>query len=94
MKTKFDFKKIFSKLIIILIGIYVVLTFVKQQEKLNSYNSNIDYLSSTIDEKKEYKEELIATKDNINSLEYIESVAREKLNMYMPNEKVYIDIGS
>lgn len=94
MKTKFDLKKIFSKLIIILIGIYVVLTFVKQQEKLNSYNSNIDYLSSTIDEKKEYKEELIATKDNINSLEYIESVAREKLNMYMPNEKVYIDIGS
>ena len=94
MKTKFDFKKIFSKLIIILIGIYVVLTFVKQQEKLNSYNSNIDYLSSTIDENKEYKEELIATKDNINSLEYIESVAREKLNMYMPNEKVYIDIGS
>lgn len=94
MKTKFDFKKLFSKLIIILIGIYVVITLVKQQEKLNSYNSNIDYLSSTIDEKKEYKEELIATKDNINSLEYIESVAREKLNMYMPNEKVYIDIGS
>lgn len=94
MKTKFDFKKLFSKLIIILIGIYVVITLVKQQEKLNAYNSNIDYLSSTIDEKKEYKEELIATKDNINSLEYIESVAREKLNMYMPNEKVYIDIGS
>ena len=94
MKTKFDFKKLFSKLMIILIGIYVVITLVKQQEKLNSYDSNIDYLSSTIDEKKEYKEELIATKDNINSLEYIESVAREKLNMYMPNEKVYIDIGS
>lgn len=94
MKTKFNFKKLFSKLIIVLIGIYVVITLVEQQNKINSYNSNIDYLSSTIEEKQEYKEELIATRDNINSLEYIESVAREKLNMYMPNEKVYIDIGS
>ena len=30
---------------------------------------------------------------NINSKEYIEEVAREKLDMYLPNEKVYIDIS-
>ena len=32
-------------------------------------------------------------KENINSPEYIEEIAREKLNMYLPNERVYIDIG-
>ena len=94
MRKKFDFKKLFSKLMLILIGIYVVMTLISQQKKINAYDSNIDYLSTTIEEKSEYKAELTATKDNINSPEYIESVAREKLNMYMPNEKVYIDIGN
>ena len=32
-------------------------------------------------------------KKNINSEEYIEEVAREKLDMYLPNERVYIDIS-
>ena len=32
-------------------------------------------------------------KTNINSLEYIEKIAREKLDMYLPNEKVYIDVA-
>ena len=27
------------------------------------------------------------------TMEYIEEIAREKLGMYLPNEKVYIDIG-
>ena len=74
------------------------LSFEIEKAQINkTYKNLIEFFkdnSRYFDEKKEYKEELIATKDNINSLEYIESVAREKLNMYMPNEKVYIDIGS
>lgn len=31
----------------------------------------------------------MAMKDNINSPEYIEQVAREKLDMYLPNERIY-----
>lgn len=92
MKMKFNFKSVLTKLIFIVVGIYLVVTFVKQQERINSYNSNIDYLTSQIDEKEEYKAELTAIKENINSPEYIEEMAREKLNMYKPNEKVYIDI--
>ena len=41
----------------------------------------------------EKKEKLLETKSNINSKEYIAQVAREKLDMYYPNEKVYIDKG-
>ena len=44
-------------------------------------------------QEKEKQEELKTTKENINSEEYIEEVAREKLDMYLPNEKVYIDIS-
>ena len=38
------------------------------------------------------KEELLATQENVNSEEYIEKIAREKLEMYYPNETVFIDI--
>ena len=46
-----------------------------------------------LEEKMATKEELRAMKENVNSTEYIEKIAREKLGMYLPNEKVYIDIG-
>ena len=32
-------------------------------------------------------------KEDVNSLEFIEQMAREKLDMYYPNEKVYMDQG-
>ena len=46
-----------------------------------------------IDKEKKNKEELLELKNNINSPEYIEQIAREKLDMYLPNERVYIDIS-
>ena len=91
---KISFKKIFTKLMYIAVFIYVVITLVSQQKKIDSYESNINYLSEEIESGKEYRTELMATKDNINSKEYIEQLAREKLNMYLPNEKVYVDIGN
>ena len=94
MKMKLNLKSILKKSILIIVGIYLVITFVKQQKKINSYDSNIDYLSSKIDEAEEHKVELTSIRENVNSPEYIEEVAREKLNMYKPNEKVYIDIGN
>ncbi len=94
MKIKLNLKNILKKVILIIVGIYLVITFIKQQKKINSYDSNIDYLSTKIEQAQDNKAELTAIRDNINSPEYIEEVAREKLNMYKPNEKVYIDIGS
>ena len=40
----------------------------------------------------EEQEKLNEMKENITSDEYIEQIAREKLGMYYPNERVYIDI--
>ena len=94
MKIKLSLKNILKKVILIIVGIYLVITFIKQQKKINSYDSNIDYLSTKIEQAQDNKAELTAIRDNINSPEYIEEVAREKLNMYKPNEKVYRDIGS
>ena len=50
-------------------------------------------LSLKIEEEKEIKEELAKKKDDVNSLDFIEQMAREKLDMYYPNERVYVDRG-
>jgi cell division protein FtsL len=80
-------------LILILVIIYSIFTFIHQQTKLNSYKKDISYYSTQINQLNEEQEELLATQENVNSEEYIEQVAREKLDMYLPNETVYVDIN-
>ena len=86
-------KKLYKKLLILLVLIYVVFTFISQQKVLNQYNANSKELASQIKEQESKKKDLIAEKDNVNSKEYIEQTAREKLDMYYPNEKIYVDKG-
>lgn len=93
MKKKLSFKKFIQILFAIIIGIYVISVFINQQKTLNSYKTSQEYYAMQIDKEKECKEELLELKNNINSPEYIEQIAREKLDMYLPNERVYIDIS-
>lgn len=91
---KLNVKKLLKKVVILAFIVYFVVTIYKQQKTLNSYQNSIASVQEKIDEKTEYQESLISLKENANSLEYIEQIAREKLNMYKPNEKVYRDIGN
>ena len=94
MNKQVRLKKVLEKLIIFLIFIYFIVSFIGQQKVLNEYKKDTESLLAKKSEVTTYKESLIATKENINSKDFIEQMAREKLNMYMPNEKVYIDIGN
>lgn len=80
-------------ILILIIAVYAVFTLVNQQKTLNEYGKNSEELNTQIAEAKEKKEKLTEQKDNVNSLEFIEQTAREKLDMYYPNEKVYVDQG-
>lgn len=91
---KINIKKLLKKLLILAFIIYVTIILINQQKLLNTYQDNIASVEEDIEEATEHKESLISLKENANSLEYIEKIAREKLNMYMPDEKVYIDVGS
>lgn len=86
-------KKLIKKLCLIVFMIYVTVIFVNQQQTLNSYQAQKEYYAMQIEQAEEYNETLLATKDNLESDEYIESISREKLNMYSKNEKVYININ-
>lgn len=86
-------KKLYKRLLILLALIYVGFTLVNQQKVLNQYAKNSDDLKSQIEKEKQTNEQLVAEKSDINSNEFVEQTAREMLDMYYPNEKVYIDKG-
>ena len=86
-------KKIVKIIVILILVIYAILTFINQQKTLNQYSKNYDDLTSQIEKQKEYNEQLSKKKQEIQSDNFIEDLAREKLDMYLPNEKVYMDTG-
>ena len=88
----FKSNKMFN-IILVLFIIYALFTFSNQQKKINSYEKDIAYYTTQIEDLNSEKEELLAIQENVNSPEYIEEVAREKLDMYLPNERVYVDIS-
>ena len=91
MKRIFRNKKILKVIIILIVLSYFIYVLIKQQTTLNSYQTEQDYVSSQIQDQQEYKNELADLEANINSDEYIEQIARDKLDMYLPNERVYVD---
>lgn len=80
-------------LIIIILLVYVIIHLVNSYKKLDSYNAEISYYEEKIEALKQKQEELKEIQLNVNSPEYIERMARENLDMYYSNEKVYIDIS-
>lgn len=84
--------KLYRNIILLIIFINLAIIFVNQQKTLNSYKNEKVFYTKQLEEQQVLQEELTQTKQNVNSPEYIEKVAREKLGMYLPNERVYIDI--
>lgn len=87
-------KKPYKKMFIICISIYVIYTLITQQKTINAYKSEEQVYAKQIKQEQENNQELNQIKENVDSTEYIEDVAREKLGMYLPNERIFFDIGN
>ena len=85
-------KKIYRNIIIIAFSIYFVVTIISQQKTLSQYKSEAATFTKQLETAQEANDEINKTKEKLNSTEYIEKMAREKLGMYLPNERVYIDM--
>lgn len=70
---------------------YFVYTMYVQQIQINNYDSQIEMYKSDIKAKNDLVEYFSNQKQNIQSDEYIENVAREKLGYVKPYEKIFID---
>lgn len=75
---------------ILFIG-YCGYTLFDQQLQINKYNSQISMYEKEIESKNELITYYNDQKNNINSDEYIEEVARESLGLVKPYEKIFID---
>lgn len=87
-------KKPYKKMFIICISIYVIYTLISQQKTLNVYKKEEETYAKQIYKEQQNNQELNQIKENVDSTEYIEDVAREKLGMYLPNERIFYDIGN
>jgi cell division protein FtsB len=67
---------------------------VGQQKLISEKNAELKRIQAKIQDETEVNEELNKVRESINSDEYIEKVAREKLNMVKNGEKVFVDVGS
>ena len=94
MKKQYKKVNVWKKILFFVVFVYIIYIFIGQQKTLNSYKSAQKYYSEQLNKKLAYQESLYEAKANINSKEYIEEIAREKLDMYLPNERIYIDKGN
>ena len=89
MKNKLKF----NRKIIIGIIIYVIYILISRQQVLSMYKKEEQHYLDLIAQEQQRNSELLEKKQNIDSTEFIEEIARDKLGMYLPNERVYIDIS-
>lgn len=86
-----------SKLPIAIVLIIAAFMFVKGimlQPAISENSDKISELQSQIDYEQKRADEIDNLKKNVNSDEYIEKMAREKLGMIRKDEIVFIDVTS
>lgn len=72
---------------------YAISIFFDQQSILNKRKSELEAYEAKIEQEKQLNEDILKQKGQIDSDEYIENIAREKLGMIKPDEKVFVDIN-
>lgn len=78
-------------LIISLIVIsYLIYRIILEEKRIKSLDNEIKYFNGKIEQLKEEKETIKNEIQNSSNPEYLEQVARNKLNMVMPNDTVYV----
>ena len=95
MKVKSNKKRkgkmrISLSLVVAFVG-YCSYTILNQQIQINKYDSQISMYEKEIESKNELISYYNEQKNNVNSDEYIESVARESLGLVKPYEKIFVD---
>lgn len=78
--------------IVVIIALIAAFNFYQNMTKLNQLQNKINEIESQIAEAEAENEKLKRQLENSNSYEYIEEVAREKLGLVKPGEKMFIPV--
>ena len=87
-------KKLITLIIVIASIILFSLTFISQEKMSKKYDEESSQYTQQIENTRTTQNKLKATSSSLNTINYIEDTARNKLDMYLPNERVYVDIDN
>ena len=85
-----------SKLgLFVIIGffVYFAYVFIDQQKVLYAKEIEMNSIQMKIEEETKLNKELKKQKEMLGSDEYVEKIAREKLGMVKPGERIFVDIN-
>lgn len=85
------FGKLVTTLVLTALVFYVGCVFIKQERELNTLEDEKEQYQALLDEAIMKTEELKEIRERINTDEYIEEYAREKLGLVMPYETIFVD---
>ena len=78
--------------ILVVIVLFMLIKGVMLQPQITDNYDKISELESQIEYEQKRAEEVDALKENVNTDEYIEKIAREKLGMIRKDEIVFVDV--
>jgi len=81
-------------LILIAFVIYFSFIIIEQQKIINTKQLALENVENNIRKEELVKQDLEKQKEMLDSEEYIEKVAREKLGLVKPGEKIFIDVNN
>jgi len=73
--------------------VYTAFTVYSQSREMYAIRIEMKEVQKRIDREKALKQELLKQKDQMNSDESIEKIAREKLGMVKDGERIFVDIN-
>lgn len=86
-------KKKFTKFLFIAIVLYACYVLIQQQVRIHDIDTEIASYQQKIESAQSENEDLKNTKDLLETDEYYEKLARQKLGLVRPDEKVFVDIS-
>ena len=83
-----------KKLITLIIIVTSIILFLSQEKMSKKYDEESSQYTQQIENAQTAQNKLKSTSSSLNTINYIEDTARNKLDMYLPNERVYVDIDN
>ncbi len=90
-KARLNPKRFAIAMVIVVFVVYFIYVMIWQQVLLSKKSKEIDALEKQIIAATQQAEELEKELENLSDPEYLERIAREKLGLVRPNERVFVD---
>ena len=84
-------RRLLKTIFVVAFLVYACVAMAQQEISFRKYDKELSEYNTRIADEELRHEQLVSTREEITSNEYIEEVAREKLGLVMPNEIVFTD---